>query len=210
MQIFCDLCSKKMRVSGSYPVVACLRSSDRERRIALCSPVCVLRLLWIVGLPPDAVALEHSRHGGQTEDAPAPADDPIPAVPEHCWVMVVEDDLATREAMTCILEETGYSVVALSDGREALTFLKSTQARPCVIFLDLVLPVMDGLAFRRRQMEDPHLADIPVVVVTGSAPPPRALYGAEVVRKPVRLERLVSLVAARCPNGCASPGSPPS
>jgi CheY-like chemotaxis protein len=201
MPIFCDVCSKKMRASGSYPAIASIRVSDRERQVALCSPVCLLRLLWIVGLPPDTLVLEPMGEDGLAgSPLPQPkAPSRVRPEPPCCWVMVVEDDDATREAITLGLEETGYGVVAVPDGLEALSFLKTSSSQPAVIVLDLLMPVMDGMTFRRHQMQDPKLAAIPVVVVTAGSVPPSGLHGAEVVRKPVELHRLLSMVAARCP-----------
>jgi CheY-like chemotaxis protein len=202
MPIFCDVCSKKMRASGSYPAIASISVSDRERRVALCSPVCLLRLLWIVGLPPDTLILEPLGEDGLTArplPPPARPSSVRTGPPPCCWIMVIEDDEATREAITFGLEDTGYGVVAVPDGLEALSFLKTSSSQPAVIVLDLLMPVMDGMTFRRHQMQDPKLAGIPVVVVTAGAVPASGLHGAEVVRKPVELGRLLSAVAARCP-----------
>jgi CheY-like chemotaxis protein len=55
-----------------------------------------------------------------------------------------------------------------ADGLEALARLRQEQ-RPGVILLDLAMPNMDGVAFRRHQLDDPGLADIPVVVCSGES-----------------------------------------
>lgn len=79
--------------------------------------------------------------------------------------MVVEDDLAIREILCELLEQAGYQVVWAANGMEALAWLKLGHA-PRVILLDLMMPVMDGVEFRRALREDPALAPIPVVVLS--------------------------------------------
>jgi CheY-like chemotaxis protein len=79
-------------------------------------------------------------------------------------VLVVEDDAATREALTLFLEREGYRVVAAPDGRQALERLRGP-VTPDLILLDLSMPVMDGWRFREEQRRDPSLADVPVVLV---------------------------------------------
>jgi CheY-like chemotaxis protein len=81
-------------------------------------------------------------------------------------VLVVDDSPDLREALTFVLEAEGYTVAAARDGQEALACLRS-EFLPGVILLDLSMPNMDGCAFRRRQLEDPRLARIPVVVCSG-------------------------------------------
>src|SRR5262245_26424980 len=80
-------------------------------------------------------------------------------------VLVVEDDIATREMITLVLAGEGYRVAAACNGADALERLKTFE-RPDVILLDLRMPVMDGCDFCRRRQEDPDLASIPVVVLT--------------------------------------------
>ena len=80
-------------------------------------------------------------------------------------VMVVEDDLAIGEILRELLENAGYRVSWASNGEEALTRLRLGGA-PRLILLDLMMPVMDGLAFRAAQRRDPALAPIPVVVIS--------------------------------------------
>jgi CheY-like chemotaxis protein len=83
-------------------------------------------------------------------------------------VMVVEDNEATREAFGLILHTMGYRVATASNGQEALTQLQESAERPCVIVLDLMMPVMDGWQFRARQRQDRRVADIPVIVCSAA------------------------------------------
>jgi CheY-like chemotaxis protein len=80
-------------------------------------------------------------------------------------VLIVEDEYAARTGMEQILHRAGYAPVSAPNGQAALDLLRAgVPAR--VIILDLMMPVMDGWAFRREQLRDPHLAHIPVIVLS--------------------------------------------
>jgi CheY-like chemotaxis protein len=88
--------------------------------------------------------------------------------PTACRVLLVEDDPATRTSLALILRLAGHAVDTARDGAEALDRLLGG-APPCLIFLDLTMPVMDGWEFLRRRGENAALAGIPVVVVSALA-----------------------------------------
>jgi CheY-like chemotaxis protein len=79
-------------------------------------------------------------------------------------VLIVEDDPDIREFMEMLLGTSGYETMTAENGAVALA--KMRQRKPCVVLLDLMMPVMNGWEFRRRQLEDPALKDVPVVCVT--------------------------------------------
>src|ERR1044071_1184503 len=76
-------------------------------------------------------------------------------------ILVVEDDSAIREVLTDVLESEGYQVLNAANGREAIQLLRSSTL-PCLILLDLMMPVMNGWQFRDEQRQDPLLAPVPV------------------------------------------------
>jgi CheY-like chemotaxis protein len=80
-------------------------------------------------------------------------------------VLIVEDERAARVGMEQILHLAGYAPVSAPNGQEALDLLRSGIPVK-VILLDLIMPVMDGWAFRREQLRDPQLAHIPVIVLS--------------------------------------------
>jgi adenylate cyclase len=90
---------------------------------------------------------------------------------EHCppssdaLILVVEDDLPTREAICRMLTGMGHAVDAAVNGRSALDWLDSHPA-PSLILLDLMMPEMDGFEFLRKLRTRPVFAGIPVIVVT--------------------------------------------
>lgn len=95
----------------------------------------------------------------------------------------------------------GVPTVGAENGKEALAALR--RHRPCLILLDLTMPVMSGWEFRDRQrnLPEPELSDVPVMIL--SALPEidaeaKRLGAVEVIRKPIDLDRLVSVVRKFC------------
>ncbi|MEW6270756.1 MAG: response regulator [Thermodesulfobacteriota bacterium] len=78
-------------------------------------------------------------------------------------ILLVEDEEAVREVIAAVLDTEGYRVRTASNGREALDVLRGG-LRPCMIILDLMMPVMDGWQFRAEQLRDPELLKIPTIV----------------------------------------------
>jgi CheY-like chemotaxis protein len=94
----------------------------------------------------------------------------IPVIPESCPpapVLVVEDDSEQRETLCAMLDFEGFGHTEAANGREALDYLAKSEA-PCVVLLDLEMPVMNGWEFRTEQLADDRLSRIPVVVVTAN------------------------------------------
>ena len=121
-------------------------------------------------------------------------------------VLLVEDDNVIRESLREVLVEEGYTVATAQHGKEAL--LRLTELRPCVILLDLMMPVMDGWQVLEHLQQDSALASIPVVVVSASREP-RPLSGAVcIMRKPINLPALLEQVERHC-QAAASAVNPP-
>jgi len=119
---------------------------------------------------------------------------------DHHLILVVEDDADIAEAMVAILEGEGYAVVHASDGEEALRVLRDG-LRPSLIVLDLLMPRMDGLQFRRVQQSDPNISRVPVVVVSGVAYMVNEIRSMGVARwfqKPVDVDALLGAVSDLC------------
>jgi CheY-like chemotaxis protein len=111
-------------------------------------------------------------------------------------VLLVEDEVELREMIQEALELSGYSVVAASDGREALDAIARID-HVCLVLLDLLMPGMNGWDFFETMRARPELAAIPVVV--HSSQPAQAPAGVDrVLQKPVKLDRLLATVSDFC------------
>ena len=114
-------------------------------------------------------------------------------------VLVVDDDDAIRESIIDALEDCGFDADGAVNGADALRKLRAANDRPCLILLDLMMPVLDGSGFREAQMRDPALADIPVVVCTAQTVRQSAeLDKLTQLPKPMRLDQLVATVQRYC------------
>jgi CheY-like chemotaxis protein len=115
-----------------------------------------------------------------------------------CTVFVVEDDADTRDMLGRFLELEGFTVELASNGKQALERL-TAGVHPCVILLDLMMPIMDGWQFRRQQVQLREIAEIPVIVVSAAGKDRIAEIDANAyLSKPVDLEQLLERVTHYC------------
>jgi CheY-like chemotaxis protein len=114
-------------------------------------------------------------------------------------ILLIDDDADIRSALAEILEDEGYDVSGAGNGEEALARLQSAE-RPCVILLDLMMPVMDGYQFREAQKREAMLSAIPVVVITaGSSLRAHELDDvAAILPKPIELPKLMATIRRHC------------
>jgi CheY-like chemotaxis protein len=114
-------------------------------------------------------------------------------------VFIIEDDHDTRDMLARFLEFEGYRVQVAANGRQALDLL-SSGASASVIVLDLMMPVMDGWEFRRRQIEDTRLRHIPTIVVSAAGRDRLAQISADAyLSKPVDMDEQLERVSQYCP-----------
>lgn len=115
---------------------------------------------------------------------------------ERCVsVLVVEDDPDIRQTVTGALADEGFHVFSAANGAEALAMLE-TLPRPVLLFVDLMMPVMNGYDLIAALEGNDRLATLPVVVM--SAVPEEAPRGHRLLRKPFRLEDLIRIVDMYC------------
>jgi PAS domain S-box-containing protein len=106
-------------------------------------------------------------------------------------ILIVDDEVDARDALAALLRLDGYRVLTAANGREALSAAKSSL--PSIILLDLVMPVMDGWQFLEVRREDPELAQVPVILISGQTTAQataQALGLAGAIDKPIRIVQL--------------------
>lgn len=109
-------------------------------------------------------------------------------------VLVVDDEFGIAELFDAILTDEGHRVLTALDGRHGLEVL--AQERPGLVFLDYMMPVMDGAAMLHVMAADPMLHAVPVVVMSSlpeAAVAERCSGYAAFLRKPFKVAQVVSL-----------------
>jgi len=122
----------------------------------------------------------------------------VGGAPRECArsVLVVEDDDALRQAVVEVLKEDGYTVSSARNGIEAIDLLERAPA-PCVVLVDLMMPVMTGWELVDSMRSKHELASIPVVVTSAAAD--RSPPGVDgVLMKPLSLDDLLAVVSEHC------------
>ena len=111
-------------------------------------------------------------------------------------IIVIEDDEDIRSSMKDILEFEGYQVRTACNGKEGLELLRGS-AFPCVILLDLMMPIMNGWEFLAACRADARLVNIPIVVLTaGDARSPEG--ATRFIKKPTDIEDILKVVEEYC------------
>ncbi len=84
-------------------------------------------------------------------------------------ILVVDDEPDVLTYLGTLLEDAGYEVETARDGAEALERVRAR--RPDLVSLDITMPEKTGVRFYREMKEDPDLAAVPIVIVTGVTNP---------------------------------------
>jgi CheY-like chemotaxis protein len=127
-------------------------------------------------------------------------------------ILWADDDMDDLMLMRHVLQDLGdhYNITEVHNGKEALEFLreaKQSQTLPCLIILDMNMPVLDGKETLAQLKKDKELSQIPVVFFTTSNSQMDKLYckhhGVEMITKPPQYDNLKSAVQ-RLLNFCMS------
>ena len=109
-------------------------------------------------------------------------------------VLVCDDSTADRTNLERIVSGTGCVVITANNGKEALE--KAKAEKPDLIFLDIIMPDMDGYATCRALTNDPETKNIPVVFVTSKGQKADRVWaqmqgGKDLVAKPYSPDQIV-------------------
>jgi len=113
-------------------------------------------------------------------------------------VLVVEDDKEIRNLIVELLEDQSYVARPAMNGQVALEILARDPAFD-LILLDLMMPVLDGFAFRTEQLSDIRFAKIPVIIMSADGHIAQKLERAQArkfVKKPIDMDHFLATIAA--------------
>ena len=120
-------------------------------------------------------------------------------------VLIVEDDPEVRDMLRHLLSTAGFYAVAAQDGLEALHLLRAVRHRepdaPCLVLLDLMMPRLGGNEFRRAQLGDPTVANIPIAVMSGATDLEQraeAMGAVATLAKPLDIDVVMDVVKRYC------------
>ena len=113
-------------------------------------------------------------------------------------VIIVDDDVDVCAMLEQFLLSHGYEVLTANNGADALQAMR--ERRPCLVLLDVLMPVMDGWQFRRHQLANADLAKIPVLCMTAACDPYHVALELKTrcLRKPLDLDDILREVEAAC------------
>jgi DNA-binding response OmpR family regulator len=118
-------------------------------------------------------------------------------------ILIVDDDRSVADTFARMLQLEGFTVATALDPTVGLELAESI--RPQAIILDMRMPMISGIQFLRQLRANPHLADVPVAIVTGDYFLSEALQTeltalhASLRFKPLWLEELVTLAKTLIP-----------
>lgn len=111
-------------------------------------------------------------------------------------ILIVDDEADYVASLADLLEDEGYAVRTAANGREALAQLASGPP-PCLVILDLRMPVMSGNEVYAAMRQRPDLASIPVLVSSASEAS-QAPAGVLFMRKPINPDRMLDVIRRFC------------
>ena len=122
-------------------------------------------------------------------------------------VLIVDDEPGIRDSLAELFEDEGYTTLTAADGGEAMDVLAGKEL-PCVVILDLLMPVMNGNEVYARMQTDPRLAGVPVIITTSD--PSLAPSGLLIMKKPINVKRLLATVSQHCQRRAPLAEPPPA
>lgn len=121
-------------------------------------------------------------------------------MPRTELILIVDDHPDARDGMRHMLEREGYAVATAGNGSEALRALFAG-LQPCVILMDLMMPVMNGFEFRQEQLKHRAIADIPFIAYSAVVDVRKHAHHLNAdgyVEKPMDFQQVLSLIRQVC------------
>jgi DNA-binding response OmpR family regulator/DNA-binding CsgD family transcriptional regulator len=118
-------------------------------------------------------------------------------------VLVVDDSIDTIHMLNDVLENEKFTVLVALEGAQALTITQNM--RPDIILLDAIMPHMDGFETCKRLKQNPQLADVPIIFLTGLSDSEHIVKGlgaggVDYVTKPIKTDELLARMRVHLSN----------
>ena len=112
-------------------------------------------------------------------------------------VLIIDDDEAIRLSLQTVLEKENYTVFVAENGQEGLEILANIP-EPCLILLDLMMPILDGWEFLDARQKDESLSKIPVVVISAFGDQAKKIKADGFLKKPIDIDVLLGTLSKFC------------
>lgn len=112
-------------------------------------------------------------------------------------ILVIEDNKEIQDSLKMALEVEGYKVFTADNGKEGMEILGKIPT-PCMILLDLMMPIMNGWEFVDVISKDIMLSTIPIVVVSAFGDKKGTPKTDGYIQKPIDLDALLNTVSKHC------------
>jgi CheY-like chemotaxis protein len=109
-------------------------------------------------------------------------------------ILIVDDDAGIRDMLKLLFEVEDFEVHTAANGQEALDLLENIPP-PCMILLDLMMPVMNGWEFLDEKKERTKIAKIPVVIVSAFNDETKSTDIVKFVKKPADVDVLIEMAS---------------
>lgn len=118
-------------------------------------------------------------------------------------VLIVDDAIESIHMLNDVLEESGFTVLVALEGNQALMIARNI--RPDIILLDAIMPHMDGFETCRKLKQNPTVADVPVIFMTGLTDTSHIVAGLQAggvdyMPKPINPEELIARMRVHLDN----------
>ena len=113
-------------------------------------------------------------------------------------ILLVDDNEDLRELYGTTLRRAGYVVQEAENGERAIAMLESMEGEPCLLLLDLMMPVMNGAEVLKVLFESGQLTSLPVIVLSAGGTASDAPEARRFIKKPVSSQVLLALVREFC------------
>jgi CheY-like chemotaxis protein len=120
-------------------------------------------------------------------------------------VLVVDDEFGVADLIDAVLTDEGHRVLTAANGRQGLELLAKEPLD--MVFLDYMMPIMDGAAVLRRITDDPLWQSIPVVLMSSmpeTTVAERCSGYATFMRKPFKIGEVIALAIQLIPGSSSS------
>jgi PleD family two-component response regulator len=115
---------------------------------------------------------------------------------EPTYVLLIEDDIDIAEAIESVFHLENIRYQSMKDGQSALDYLNSVDQNPSLIIMDVMMPLLNGFEFRKKQLSNKKIANIPTIAMSATSDFEKVDAGHfnEFIKKPIDIDQFIDLI----------------